>query len=163
MRVVSRAKRKIAIVLAVVAIGAATAGCLPDNQGSIGPDDPTNNQIFQELNARRRAANLPEFGYSPKLGLDAQIWSAVMAQGTGLVHQDLNALLAKPDHGAYWTLGENILVGPWYMTGSIIVNLFMNSPPHRANILSGNFNVVGIGSSFSADGRLWVSLVFGGL
>ena len=163
MQVVSRAKRKIAIVLAVMAIGAAAAGCLPDNTGSVGPGDQFKNSIFLELNKQRRDNGLPEFGYSPKLDLDAHIWATVMSQNLTLQHQDLNDLLNKGDHGAYWTLGENIMFGPWYMNDWIIVSQFMNSPPHRANILSRNFNVVGIGTAWSSDGRLWVSIVFGGL
>ena len=86
-----------------------------------------------------------------------------MAQGAGLRHQDLNALINNPDHAAFWTLGENILNGPWYLNGPTIVNYFMNSPPHRANILSTSFNVVGVGVCGTNDGQVWVSLVFGGL
>src|SRR5262245_38833350 len=80
MQVLSTGKRKIAVVLAVLALSSAVAGCLPDNQGNIGPSDRTQNEIFQELNIRRRNNGLPEFGFSPKLGLDAQIWAAVMSQ-----------------------------------------------------------------------------------
>ncbi len=85
-----------------------------------------------------------------------------MGSGTGLRHQDLNALIYKPDHAAFWTLGENILNGPWFLNGAMITTYFMNSSPHRANILSSSFNVVGIGTC-QANGQLWVSLVFGGL
>jgi uncharacterized protein YkwD len=164
MHVVTNARRRVAIVLAVLTLGVAAAGCLPDNNGAVGSDDPFKNQIFWELNARRRANGLADFGYSPKLELDAHVWAVVMSQQNSLYHQDLTALLYKPDHSAFWTLGENIMVGPAFLLGpEIIVNEFMKSPPHRANILSHSFNVVGVGTATSPDGRRWVSIVFGGL
>jgi uncharacterized protein YkwD len=39
----------------------------------------------------------------------------------------------------------------------------MYSAEHRANILSGNYNIVGIGYFRSGDGRLWVVQDFGGI
>lgn len=162
MRVIAGAKRKIAIVLAVLMLSTAAAGCLADNTGSIGPGDAHKNSIFLKLNEMRRQNGLPEFGYSPKLDLDAQIWSCVMANNVGLRHQDLNALLNNGSHNAYWTLGENIASGPWYMVDWIIVGMFMGSPPHRDNILSRNFNVVGVGACW-ANGQQYISLVFGGV
>ena len=39
----------------------------------------------------------------------------------------------------------------------------MGSAPHRANILSGGFNIVGIGYVRGVDGRLWVVQDFGGI
>jgi uncharacterized protein YkwD len=40
---------------------------------------------------------------------------------------------------------------------------WMNSPGHRANILNGNFNAVGVGYWRVPDGRLWVAVNFGGI
>ena len=39
----------------------------------------------------------------------------------------------------------------------------MASPDHRRNILSGNFNLVGIGYVRGPDGRLWAVQDFGGI
>jgi uncharacterized protein YkwD len=39
----------------------------------------------------------------------------------------------------------------------------MNSSGHRANILSGNYNVVGLAFVNGPDGRLWVAVDFGGV
>jgi uncharacterized protein YkwD len=38
----------------------------------------------------------------------------------------------------------------------------MNSPEHRANILSGAYTAAGTGSAVSSDGRVWVCVDFGG-
>jgi uncharacterized protein YkwD len=39
----------------------------------------------------------------------------------------------------------------------------MGSSPHRSNILSGGFNVVGIGYFRSANGQLWAVQDFGAI
>ena len=61
-----------------------------------------------------------------------------------------------------WTLGENILVGPAGMPiaqhGAVVDEL----PGHRANILSRNFNIVGLAFVSGPDGRIWVTVDFGG-
>jgi uncharacterized protein YkwD len=42
-------------------------------------------------------------------------------------------------------------------------NAWMASSPHRANILSRSFNIVGIGVYRGPDGRLWAVQDFGGI
>jgi uncharacterized protein YkwD len=50
-----------------------------------------------------------------------------------------------------WTVGENIAWGSWtYATPRAIVRGWMNSPPHRRNILSTRFREIGIGISRGA-------------
>jgi uncharacterized protein YkwD len=39
----------------------------------------------------------------------------------------------------------------------------MNSAGHRANILSPNYNVVGLAFFNGPDGRLWATVDFGGV
>ena len=39
----------------------------------------------------------------------------------------------------------------------------MGSAPHQANIVNGNYNVVGIGVFYGPDGRMWSVVDFGGL
>lgn len=59
---------------------------------------------------------------------------------------------------SYNTAGENIQsssgVGKASVTAQDIVNRWMNSAGHRANILNGNFGRIGIGVAFSSDGNL---------
>ncbi|MFI5047585.1 MAG: CAP domain-containing protein [Acidimicrobiia bacterium] len=163
MRVVSSAKKRVAIVVAIVALGVATSGCIPDSTGAVGPADPFRAQIFDGLNKIRRDHGVAPFDYSPKLEILAQIWSGIMGNGVGLKHQNLaDTLNNNTDYANFYTLGENILVGPWLMGAQNILNAFMNSPPHRDNILSRNFNVVGVGF-FGKDGQIWICLDFGGL
>ncbi len=50
-----------------------------------------------------------------------------------------------------WTVGENIAWGTYSAaTPAAIVNAWMNSPPHRANILDSAFGDIGIGVALGA-------------
>lgn len=59
---------------------------------------------------------------------------------------------------SYNTAGENIQsstgLGKASVTAQDIVNRWMNSAGHRANILNANFGRMGIGVAFSSDGNL---------
>ena len=50
------------------------------------------------------------------------------------------------DGAGAWTVGENIAWGGGsYATPAAIVRMWMDSPPHKANILSSHFHEIGIG------------------
>jgi uncharacterized protein YkwD len=49
------------------------------------------------------------------------------------------------------TGGENIAYGQ--ETASVVMNVWMHSPPHRRNILSCEFTTIGVG--FYPDGDYW--------
>jgi len=82
-----------------------------------------------------------------------------MAATGSLVHQDIASTITGT---SFFTMGENILVGPAGYSPDQMEAAWMNSPAHRANILSGAFNQVGVGTAYSADGRMWVCVDFGG-
>jgi len=92
--------------------------------------------VFDRVNADRAAAGLPTLRY--------------------------NLQLAEPAFAAYEWLGENILVGPGDMTGGGMEDAWMQSPDHRANILSPNFDSIGISVEWGLDGRVWATQNFGG-
>jgi hypothetical protein len=63
-----------------------------------------------------------------------------------------NAGQRANDAGYYWyTWGENIAAG--YPTAQAVMNAWMNSPGHRANVLNPNFRDIGIAAFFQADSR----------
>jgi uncharacterized protein YkwD len=63
--------------------------------------------------------------------------------------------------GTSWrTWGEN--VGVTSSTVWSIQQAFLNSPPHRANILNRGFHRVAIGTYRDANGYLWVTVFFYG-
>ena len=106
---------------------------------------------------------LPPLTWSPKLSNTAGCWADQMARVGSLYHQNLGALINSADYWGYHTMGENILVGPAGMSASAVEAAWMNSAPHRANILSRAFNVVGIGYVRGLDGRIWAVQDFGGI
>lgn len=58
---------------------------------------------------------------------------------------------------AYRTAGENIAMG--YPTPASVVDGWMNSEGHRANILNPSFTVIGVG--YVADGNYWTQMFIG--
>lgn len=62
---------------------------------------------------------------------------------------------------SWWCFGENIAAG--YPTPASVVEGWMNSPGHRANILDSNYTQIGIGYSYdSARHQTYWSQVFVG-
>ena len=57
----------------------------------------------------------------------------------------------------YRTAGENIARGQ--ATPSAVVNAWMNSPGHRANILNASFTEIGVG--YVASGNYWTQMFIG--
>jgi uncharacterized protein YkwD len=155
-------RRTAAIVLMMSVIGVGLTGCFAD-RGAPPVGDPFVNELYNRLNYDRLTVGLPPLTWSPKLANSAGSWAWQMAAANRLYHQNLGALLASSEYHAYYTLGENILVGPGNMSPASIENAWRNSPPHWANIASRSFNVVGIGYVRGPDGRIWAVQQFGGL
>jgi uncharacterized protein YkwD len=164
MRLTTNLKRRVAILVAVAAIGVSAAGCFADATPGVPPADPLQAQVMNGMNDQRSLAGVAGLTNSPKLGWLAQVWAATMGTSAGFTHQNLTyRLFSDPEYANYYTLGENILVGPGNMSADQMLGAWMGSAPHRANILNGSFNIAGIGYFRSGDGRLWVCVDFGGI
>jgi len=106
------------------------------------------------LNDIRRSHGLRPFKLNDKLSRASQRHTNAMTAHHFFAHGDFvgrirNARYLKGVRG--WTLGENIAWGSWdYATPASIVDGWMHSPPHRANILRGQFKEIGIGISRGA-------------
>jgi uncharacterized protein YkwD len=155
-------RRVAAMLVAVVALVTITTACFPDVSGGE-PADQWDARMFRALNAHRSAAGLPPLANSPKLGNVAGSWAWQMAHDNWLRHQDLTAILYRPEFENFFTLGENIFVAPWSASPESLVDAWIRPGPHRMNILNPGFNVVGVGHVFMFDGRVWVVADFGGL
>ena len=162
MPVLPNLKKRAAILVAVAAIGLGASACFADVQAGA-PPDSLDGQVWNLMNQDRANAGLNGLVYSPKLDNLANNWAISMGTDAGFRHNALGWVLAQPDWGNWYTLGENILVGPGNMNAWQMEAAWMNSAPHRANILNPNFNAVGIGYFTGPDGRLWVAVDFGGL
>ncbi|HZP29419.1 MAG TPA: CAP domain-containing protein [Acidimicrobiia bacterium] len=153
---------------AVAAVALLLAACRPQatlthaQAGCPGsPPDPTIQRLYDRVNSDRAANGLGPLAWNPQLACLAQDHSNYMASTGDFSHRDLSATINQPDYSGYASLGENILVGPSSMSADAMEDAWMNSPGHRANILSTSFDSIGIATATSADGRIWATQNFG--
>ena len=165
----NKSKRRIGLVVAVAGVVMLLAACQPQAPAATkaavacpgSPDTVITQAIFNGVNADRAANGLGPLAWNPQLACLATDHSNTMATTGDFSHRDLAAVIRLPEYGSYASLGENILVGPVSMTGDAMEAAWMNSPGHRANILSPNFDSIGIGIATSPDGRVWATQNFG--
>ena len=81
-------------------------------------------------------------------------WATHMAATSSLVHQSLAPIMRCPARAA----GENIAYGA--VTADQMMSMWMNSPGHRANILSPGFTRIGVGAVRTTSGRWWATQDF---
>jgi uncharacterized protein YkwD len=155
-------KRTAIAVLAALAVMSVSSCAAPSGPSAAGPGDPLVSGIVQAMNRDRAASGLPALNYNDQLANLGSSWAGNLAGARRLYHQDLGALLQRSDFAGYQSLGENLLTGPGNMSASQMESAWMGSSGHRANILAGNFSMVGVGVATSSDGRIWVAVEFGG-
>ncbi len=109
--------------------------------------------IFQRVNQERAAAGLPALSYNGTMESYARIKSKDMGDRGYFDHKDPEGRLItekmKADGVSYRAWGENIAYIQGVNGNSTLATQFMdnwmNSPGHRANILSSNFSSIGVG------------------
>lgn len=99
------------------------------------------------LNVERRAHRLGKLRSNRRLEGPATQHSASMVNARYFEHGNFLGRLAAYTSGAqWWTVGENIAWGGGSLgTPRAIVREWMDSPGHRANILSRSYRQIGIG------------------
>jgi uncharacterized protein YkwD len=118
-----------------------------------GDDDDGNLAAFEAevltlTNDFRAENGLDPLEADAKLSAAAEDWSREMAEEDIFRHSDTPAQVAA--EGYDWqALGENIAAG--YPTPEEVVEGWIDSPGHRANLLSENFEEIGIGHVFRED------------
>jgi uncharacterized protein YkwD len=101
------------------------------------------------LNNQRRRRGLPRLHENHRLDLSSMRYARNMARHDFFEHGDFVGRIKRTAYlngAGAWTVGENIAwgAGP-YATPKGIVHMWMNSPPHKENILSRRFREIGIG------------------
>ena len=111
-------------------------------------------QFVSLMNQSRADAGLGALTGHADLTDDARVHTADMIAAGQVFHSTAAQL------GSYATgwslLGENVGMGP---NPALLHQAFMNSTSHRANIL-GDYDLVGVGADRSADGVMFVTVVF---
>jgi uncharacterized protein YkwD len=109
------------------------------------------------LNAQRARRHLPRLSLNGKLSSAARVHSVAMVRGEFFSHdsQDGSSFVDRIRKTGYlsgagsWSVGENIAYGSGDRSSPrSIGRAWMNSPPHRANILSRSFREIGIGVAY---------------
>jgi uncharacterized protein YkwD len=104
-------------------------------------------QILELVNAYRAQAGVPALALSWQLNVAAQLHAEDIAERGYLSHYSVDGSTAgqRISRAGYdWrTWGENIASG--YTTAAAVMQGWMNSSGHRANILSRNYTDLGVG------------------
>jgi uncharacterized protein YkwD len=135
-----------------------TPGSLP----AVGPQGRTRTKsatsvleqgVIARINAVRRGHGLRPLRNNGRLAAAAAYHSGDMARKGYFEHDSANGTAFwrrierfYPSRGfRSWTVGENLLWASNTYGSAFAVREWMNSPPHRANILSASFSSIGIG------------------
>jgi len=104
---------------------------------------------FCLLNEQRRAHGVRALRESGRLDRASGRHSRDMVRNHYFAHGDFVGRIRASSYlsgAGAWFVGENIAWGSGsYGTPAGIVRIWMNSPPHRHNILSSGFHDIGIG------------------
>ncbi|MFO0844143.1 MAG: CAP domain-containing protein [Gemmataceae bacterium] len=122
-------------------------------------------EVVRLTNLERTRRGLAPLTFNPLLNNAASLHSADMAARGRMSHDlygtTLPTLETRIDFVGYsaslWA--ENIAYG--YPSARAVLNAWMNSPGHRANILSPALREVGVGVVAGANGALYYTQVFG--
>lgn len=151
-----RRRRLVAPVVAVLAIALGAAACAPPGSpGSGGTGD-----MVQAVNSDRAFWGMGGLAWDSQLYYLAQSHANELAASGSLWHSNLGSIIALPQMAGWRSLGENLAVGNMGMNAFQLEDMWMASPPHRANILNGGFNRIGVGMAFGG-GRVWMVALFG--
>ena len=108
--------------------------------------DVTEAKIIRALNAKRASYGLPRLRSTSALGRAADAHSKAMRRSNTIGHGDYSRRIRRYVRSK--KVGENLA----WMSGcnaTAIVNMWMNSAPHRKVMLSKSFRRIGVGRSGS--------------
>ena len=123
--------------------------------------------IYQKVNEERAKVGISQLSYNSTMEKYARIKSKDMGDNNYFSHEDLSGKLItekmKQDGVSYKAWGENIAYIGGVSDANKLAEQFMtnwmNSSGHRANILSTNFESIGIGV-YKSGNRVYVTQEF---
>ncbi|MGI2906913.1 CAP domain-containing protein [Tolypothrix sp. VBCCA 56010] len=142
-----------AIVSTPVTLAITSTSITPESPKEPSSVNPFIDRVLQLTNAQRLQAGLQPLTLNSKLNNSAQAHSEDMALHDFFGHKGSNGSSmgdrAKASGYQFSLFGENIAAG--YATPEDVVQGWMNSPAHRANILNANYREMGIGYYYLAN------------
>jgi uncharacterized protein YkwD len=128
--------------------------------------EETEAYLHQSINRIRGQHHLPALKESPTLRQIAREHSHFMARNGYLGHgngdgRDFRSRIEQAKLKGWRMVGENVGRSFGYRNNAaVIVSGWLESEPHRNNILSNNFDMTGIGTALAEDGTLYATQVF---
>ena len=139
--------------------GAPTTSSTPNPTQTSSPDRTYAQQVFDLTNQQRTANGLSDLASNAELDQSAQAYAEAMATQGFFSHSGPDGstpgtrIAATGYQASTW--GENIAYG--YGTPAEVMNGWMNSAGHRANILGSGYKDLGVGYAVSSSGTAyWV-------
>jgi uncharacterized protein YkwD len=120
-------------------------------------------QVVDRVNVERAAAGCQPLTVDARLAQAATSHSSDMATNnyfshTGLDGSTFDSRIAATGY-QFQMVGENIAAGA--ATAEAVMELWLNSPSHRANILNCGYTQIGVGHAYSASsdyGHYWIQV-----
>ena len=153
-----------AVVAAAAPAAQAVTNCAPSSSWGTDRADLAG-QVVALINQHRATLGLAQLAVSSPLTASSK-WKSLHMAGHGYFGHDDPAPFSRTAYqrakdcgfsGSTW--GENIAYG--YTTAQSVVNGWLGSPGHKANIENGNFTSTGVGVASSAGGQLYWTQNFG--
>jgi uncharacterized protein YkwD len=123
-------------------------------------------RAFEQTNLVRVKNNLPPFTWDADVCRMARIHSESMSRNGYFSHVTPDGLRLRDRARAagilqFSVLGENIALSQGYDDpGAFVVEQWMQSTKHRANILNSEFRAMAIGSFVGPDGSIYLTQTF---
>ena len=120
-------------------------------------------EVIRLVNIERNNVGLPSLSKNPTLCQAAQTRANEIIKVFDHTRPDgTSCFTITDDYNIAWTaIGENIAMGQ--RTPEEVVKDWMNSPGHKANILNGNYNQIGVGVVQSGGYYYWTQLFIRGV
>lgn len=119
-------------------------------------------QVLTIVNQERGANGCKPVTINTRLSEASRLHSEDQAATDNMSHEgsDGSSPWERAERADYeHAIGENVAAG--YPTAAAVMNGWMNSPGHRANILNCDAVAMGVGTATSADGTLYWTQMFG--
>jgi len=157
------ARARLGLVIAASA-ALATAPAIGSSPTAEAATVSVQNQVIQLVNVQRAKAGCRALVLDARLSRAAQAHSVDMAKRRHFSHTSLDGrTFAQRIRAQGYTgsiIGENIAAG--HPTPKAVMDAWMKSPGHRANILNCRFTAIGVGSAVGGPYRYYWTQDFGG-
>lgn len=132
----------------------------PDTNTNIDANTSIEKEVVRLVNIERQNEGLAPLAYNAELSKVARVKSQDMANKNYFSHNSPtygDPFTMMKSHGIqYRTAGENIAKG--YSSAQSVVNGWMNSSGHRANILNPSFGKIGVGYVNANGTTYWTQM-----